>query len=887
MSAIGVLLRRLGLDDVAIGRDDVRRLLVLLVVCAACALLVVDYARAPVDALKVGDVAQRSIKAPFTFTYADHAAHERMREEARAAALPVYVYRTDLVEDRAQRISAAFAAGRERLTRMAGAQTAEGAQTEGGQKLNEELQLVVVQAFLEPLAVQLPEDDIVALMKGGFPPGAEGLARELLDRAMREVRIVLSRDQLPQDRRSIRVIRLHHGDRSEEVVGDLESILVPEEARQRVSLGMLETKGASGREADAAAGIARALVTANLTFDPLETEDRREAAANAVPLELETVKRGQILFRAGEVVTATDLEMYRALQEHQGDHDLSMEVLAIALFLVLLLASLYHFAAAYLSAPTPVAGRGSASGPGARGALGFSTRVRDVAAVGGLLVLTTLTARMVVASSEGLAQVVGYEAEPRSVWFVVPVAGAVMLVRLLLGTSWTVVFAIAVSAVCGLVMELQALPVLFFLISSVAAASAVEHTRERIAVVRAGAVVGVVNAVAVLLIHLVQLFVVEGELSLATQMRPFWSMSFAFAGGVLSAFLVLGLVPLFESVGFVTDYRLMELANLNHPLLRQLMLRAPGSYHHSVLVGTLAEAGAEAIGANALVAKVASYFHDIGKGLKPQYFVENQQGGINQHAGLDPHVSARIIISHVIDGGRMAREHGLPQPILDNIFMHHGTGILQYFYADAVARAGDPSKVDPEAFRYPGPKPCTREAGVIMLADKVEAATRTLRVPDEENIRGMIVRIVNSVIAERQFAECPLTFQEIQVIADTYTKVLVGIYHQRIEYPQTADLSRGSADQAGQPAAARSPQPRREATITLDLEPAQKQKLLAAARPQSSQETPTPAERELPETTAPGFRAEALAAELPDLPPTDDTSDVIDYEAVDYLPRGE
>lgn len=831
------LLRRLGLEeDVAVARDDVRRLGVLLVVCACCALLVVDYARAPDDLLKVGDVAARTIKAPFTFTYADHTAHERAREAAREAALPVYVHRTDVIDDREVRVSAAFAAGREKLAQL-------GASGDHRPALNEELRLVVVQAFFEPLKVQLAEEDVVALLEDGFSPRTEALARELLDRAMRDERIVLSRDQLPQDRRSIRVIRLHEGQRTEEVLHDLDAILVPEQARQRVSLGMIEAKIEPSLQADAAAGIARALVTANLTYDPLETEDRREAAAQQVQLPLETVKRGQILIRAGEVVTDDQVEVYNALQEHQGEHDLPMELLAIGLFLLLLLASLYQFASTWLQ--------------------GFSTRVRDVAAVGGLLVLTTLIARVVVASSEGVAELVGYEAEPRSVWFLVPAAGAVMLVRLLLGTSWTVVFTVAASAVCGLVMELQALPMMFFLISSVAAASSVEHTRERIAVMRAGAVVGVVNAVAVLLIHLVQLFVVEGELSMATTMRPFWSMLFAFAGGIASSFLVLGLVPLFESVGFVTDYRMMELANLNHPMLRQLMLRAPGSYHHSVIVGTLAEAGAEAIGANALLAKVASYFHDIGKALKPQYFVENQQGGVNKHVGLDPYASAQIIISHVVDGGRMAKEHGLPQPIVDNIYMHHGTGILQYFYAEAAAKAEDPSTVDPEAFRYPGPRPNTREAGVIMLADKVEAATRTLRVPDEQNIRAMIVRIVNSVIADGQFVDCPLTFREIHVLAETFTTVLVGIYHQRVEYPQTADLSRAPGGSK------LPPPPPREATITLDLPPDQRNRPVVA-RPQSGQE-------EEPVASDPA----------PTPPPAPSGAEAVDYEAVDYLPRGD
>jgi len=282
-------------------------------------------------------------------------------------------------------------------------------------------------------------------------------------------------------------------------------------------------------------------------------------------------------------------------------------------------------------------------------------------------------------------------------------------------------------------------------------------------------------------------------------------------GGALSGIVVLALVPLFEVLGFVTDYRMLELASLNHPVMRQLMLRAPGTHHHSVVVGTLAEAACEAIGARALQAKVAAYFHDIGKSVKPAYFIENQRGGANRHNDLDPVQSARVIIDHVHHGVRMAREHRLPKPIIDNIQMHHGTGLLQYFFARAQMEASDPSAVDEAAFRYPGPKPNTREAGVVMLADKVEAATRTVRDPTEANLRAMINRIINSVMADDQFSDCPLTFREIYVIADVFTRVLMGIYHQRIEYPQTAELSAGRRE-VRRPAL---PDP---ALVTLELE---------------------------------------------------------------------
>ncbi len=566
------------------------------------------------------------------------------------------------------------------------------------------------------------------------------------------------------------MIELRGDSRREFSVNDTSSIATPNEAREQVTIGLLETGVKSVPWSGASATVARSLVRPNIAFDELETRERQGRAAAAVTPAPISVKRGTILFRQGDVLTTLDIARYHALLRSARPHAVWVEPLAVASFLVALFAALFSFGGSYIP--------------------GFSTRDRDILAISGLLVLTTLIARIVVRSSEAVAGLVGTEAEASSIWFVVPIAGAVILVRLLVGAGWSVLFAVAASAACGLLMELSALHVMYFLLSSITAAGAVDHTRERLAVLRAGVFVGLVNAIAALFIHFLQLYLGSGEVSLSNTIRPVWSMGFAFAGGLGSAFFVLGLTPIFETLGFVTDYRLMELANLNHPLLRQLMLRAPGSYHHSVVVGTLAEAGCEAIGANALQARVAAYFHDVGKALKPQYFIENQRNTVNRHDSLDPALSARVIIGHVIDGGKMAKEHKLPQPIVDNIYMHHGTGLLQYFYAKSMEQADDPASIKESDFRYPGPKPNNREAGIIMLADKVEAATRTIREPSEENIRAMIHQIINSVMADGQFEDCPLTFQEIHTVANTFVQVLMGIHHQRIEYPATRSISR-------------------------------------------------------------------------------------------------
>jgi len=821
-------LKQLSLRETPLDQRDLRRFVLWLVVGVAVALLVVDLTGATSSALKVGGVAHRTVRAPFAFTYPDFASQERAKEEARATAEPVYVYQTGKLDDGLARIERAFADGREALQMRQG-------DAEDVPALTEEQTLHLIEAFLAPLGVAVAETSVRALIEDGFGRGAEDMAKRWLRQVMEDRYIIASRDELPADRRPILLVQDVEGERRTERFNDLERIVIPEEARKQIALGPTP-------QSDAAASVARALVTPNVRRDPVETAERAKEAADRIPLEVQRVEEGEALFREGQVLTASDIDKYRALQAHKQERHLPKELVVTSAFVLLLLGALYAFAETHLS--------------------GFSTRVRDVVAAGALLVTVTVMARVVEVAAPLLTAQLGLGVEGDAMYYIVPVGGAVMLVRLLLGVSWTVVFAIAASVLAALVLGFDALIVVFFLLSSIVAASAVVHTRERIAIIRAGAVVGATNAVAVLVIHLLRTFTL-----LPAEMLPpelaLWSMGAAFLGGLGGAFFVLVMLPLLESVGFVTDYRLMELASLNHPLLRKLMLRAPGSYHHSVVVGTLAEAGCEAIGANALLAKVASYFHDIGKSLKPQYFIENQRSSVSRHAALDPSVSARIIIQHVTDGGRLAREHNLPQPILDNIYMHHGTGLLQYFYERARELADDPDQVDIRDFRYPGPRPTTREAGVIMLADKLEAATRTLRRPDERNIRALIGRIVNSVIADGQFSECPLNLKEIQQITETFVQVLLGIYHQRIEYAETADISAGAGPEPAAAAAppavgphAVAPHPgapnggvapaRADAMITLDF---------------STGPAPTP---------------EAAEDE-----------DVDDYESVDYLPRGE
>lgn len=257
--------------------------------------------------------------------------------------------------------------------------------------------------------------------------------------------------------------------------------------------------------------------------------------------------------------------------------------------------------------------------------------------------------------------------------------------------------------------------------------------------------------------------------------------SFGVAAAILSVVLTIGLMPFFETgLGILTDSKLLHLANPNQPLLRKILQDAPGTYHHSVMVANLSETACEAIGANGLLARVGSYYHDIGKTVNPYYFIENQVGIKNPHDFISAKESAEIIIGHVTNGAEMLKKEQLPKEIIDICLQHHGTSLVEYFYRMAEKEG---KQVDEADFRYPGPRPQTKEAGVISICDATEAAVRSLDEPSNEKIANIVQNIVNNKLLDGQFNETPLTIKEIHTIRETVCTTLQGIFHSRIQYP--------------------------------------------------------------------------------------------------------
>jgi len=403
---------------------------------------------------------------------------------------------------------------------------------------------------------------------------------------------------------------------------------------------------------------------------------------------------------------------------------------------------------------------------------------RAFALVGSAVMVETALMRLGFMVAIGLS---GQSAHPAlnnpAVWsYAIPFAAASLLVTMLVDKQLGLITGAIASVFAGLLAPAGMHMTVYAFISCSAAVYGIKRYRERQSVTLAGLVVAVVNCVTAL-----ALFVfTQHPAKISTALV---AAGCGIGGGLLTIIFAAGGVPINESLfGILTDIRLLELSNADLPVLSQLAIRAPGTNQHSHAVGQLAEDACRAIGANALLARIGSLYHDIGKVAAPDYFVENQTGS-NPHDRLRPAQSAKIITSHVTYGLRLAKEIGLPHRVADFIPQHHGTRTLHFFLRKAEEQAANGEKVNEADFRYPGPKPQFKEAAILMLADSGEAAARSLAHPDPESIRSIVFRIFDAVVSDGQLDECNLTLRELTEIREAIVASLIAIYHSRIDYP--------------------------------------------------------------------------------------------------------
>ena len=501
----------------------------------------------------------------------------------------------------------------------------------------------------------------------------------------------------------------------------------------------------------------RACLKANMLIDQTATEENRQRAYDAV--EPVVYKQDQNIVVKGDRVSAEQIAVLESLGLLEGGGNDIWLYAGVAGLLALMLAALYLFV--FMYEPKLLAG-----------------------GKGGLVLL--IAGALTVALSLIFGRYVGVNS--------MPVVLAAMLVVNLLGARAAYVVNISVMlllsflTVKGIGLETtQTLSVM--LMTAVGGTSAIFLLRKnasRVYVLVTGLIVGLINFMVLLTL---------GALTDNDVYNLLGTASHSLIGSIISAIFCVGLQPMLEAAfNLVTPAKLIELSNPNQPLLRRLMIETPGTYHHCMIVANLAEAAAEAVGADALLCRVGAYYHDIGKLVRPTFFKENQIGE-NPHDKTDPRVSTAILTQHTTDGVELAQKHHLPEQIIDMIRQHHGDTPVMYFYAKTVKMMGD-ENVDLNDFRYEGPKPQTAEAAILMLADTVEAAVRSIPDPTREKISQMIHKLVRGKMEDGQLDECTLCFRDIDKINAAFENVLKGVFHERIEYPKV-DLKKNRASQRG------------------------------------------------------------------------------------------
>jgi len=532
-------------------------------------------------------------------------------------------------------------------------------------------------------------------------------------------------------------------------------------ARRNIELRVLNLHAFTTEQKGILVALIAPLIRPNVVLDQTATAAARETEASKVPTVTITLKRNQTLAREGDTITPNLLTQLAAIKSsgHAGRpwHN------AIGLFLIVI--ALYWSAWKFTEHRT-------------RTSTLNLDKYKAFALVGSAILVQTALLKIGFLFGDSLAaQRLNAPFNESMIWdFAIPFAAAALLVAMLVDTQLAFLAGIITAIFAGMIAPTGMQKVLFAAISCSAAVYGIGRYRERQSVTIAGLFVGAVNVVMAVAL----LAYAEQPLTIKTVLL---AAGCGLASGLLSAVFTAGGLPINESLfGILTDVKLLELSNADLPVLGQLALRAPGTNQHSHAVGQLAEDACRAVGGNPLLARIGALYHDIGKLAAPEYFVENQQGD-NPHDRLRPQQSAKIITSHVTYGAKLAKEIGLPRIIADFIPQHHGTRTLHYFLRKAQAQAKPAEVINEDDFRYPGPKPQFKEAAIMMLADSCEAAARSLVRPDPENIRAIVIKIVDAIVTDGQLDQCDITLQELTTIREAMISALTAIYHARIDYP--------------------------------------------------------------------------------------------------------
>ncbi|MBN2223553.1 MAG: HDIG domain-containing protein [Deltaproteobacteria bacterium] len=744
------------IDQETYRNPHIQRMLMFVAFVTLTALILNPSSRMPSLSYKIGDFSTTDIKANRDYLITDKVSTNELREEAAAKIPAVYDLDVNAQIKLFDRIDSSFGHMREIV-----------AETQQDDKVDSVLDQSRSH-FFDLIGAQLPDETFLELKRQRFKPQIDTAVRLILDGLYTRY-IVGSYNTIVPEIKKNGVVIINNQTKSEVLLRNADDIIELNDAKELIEERSSTLRSSfPGRIVSLAQDVAIPLIGPNVTFSFLETDRRRRLAAEGVKPVTISIKKGEMIIREGAKVLKYHLMIFDGIMESQKDYNILLAYIGILLFIGIVVYSTYLFST--------------------RNIKKFNLSNKDLLLIGIVALLFCALTRFFIFISGSVADTFTFIPDT-SYKYAMPIVAGAMLVRIVLNSEVAVIYSILVSIFSGIIIGGDIFFTIYIFIGSILGSHLVAQTKQRSTIVNAGLIVGLINAFLIFVIYLSRLNLLSTDIlsSIGSDFKTItFNMIMGFAGGIISSVIVLGVTPLVElAFGYITDIKLVELSNLEHPLLKEMIITAPGTYHHSIIVGTLAEAGSNAIGVNPLLARVSSYYHDIGKISKPNYYIENIRNERNPHDKLTPHMSGLIIMSHVKDGVDMGKKYRLGSEIIDIIKQHHGTHLMNFFYQKA--RESENAKerqISEKDFRYPGPKPQTREAGIVLLADNVEAASKVLIDPSPSRVESMVQSIINRLFLDGQLDQCELTLKDLDAIGKSFTKVLNGIFHQRIDYPE-------------------------------------------------------------------------------------------------------
>jgi len=696
----------------------------------------------------IGDVAKRDIKAPKNFFVEDKEATDIKTSEVKDSVKKVYDFDADLLKKIASDIDTAMKIPR-KLFKKAKEENLEPDPTFA-------IILDTKPEFEEKLGIEISKGVYSILYKYQFSSDITLNIVTIIDKILTNG-IVANKEILLKEAHKGIILRTI-ASKEERTVNNLKAFYGPDQAKTMVRIeGQPILKDINYNLSNLIVDLCQKILQPNITLNKNETQKRIQKAEAQIKPILYQIKAGEMILREGERVDKIQQVKLVALQEQAKEKDILISSTGIALITFLsILVGYLLFLKDHKKLQTA-----------------HNKHILFLA-LGLVLYLTFAKFSTYIAQSAN--HELTWDFSSLSFFMIIPIPAAAMLTCLFLGFDIAVFFTIILSLLTSLSFAGSFEVFFFFFFSSITAAYWIKERQERKNFIIAGFKLAAFNVVLALSIGFYSL--AQPDVTILAK-----EVALAFCGGLFAATFTIGFTPLIEIIfDYSTDSKLLEFSNLDQPLIKKLMIEAPGTYNHSVIVATLAEAAASAIEASSLKAKVMGYYHDIGKLGKTLYFIENQADGKNRHDKLSPSMSALILIGHVKKGVELARKNKLGNEIIEGIIQHHGTSLIKYFYQKSL-KSGN-GTVNEADFRYPGPKPQTREAGIVMLADVVEAAVRALERPTPARIQGRVKELINDIFADGQLEECELTLKDLHQIAKSFNNILTSIYHSRIEYPE-------------------------------------------------------------------------------------------------------